>query len=79
VGVGLASGKTLDEVLASMDEVAEGVSTTKAARELGIRHGVELPIIEQMYRVLFEGVSPTEAISRLMEREPTRESPISID
>jgi glycerol-3-phosphate dehydrogenase (NAD(P)+) len=79
VGVGLASGKSLDEVLTSMDEVAEGVSTTRAARELGIRHGVELPIIEQMHRVLFEGVSPAEAIARLMEREPTHESPVPTD
>jgi len=74
VGVALATGASLDAVLAGMSEVAEGVPTTRAAVQLGRRYGVELPIIEQMHRVLFEGVSPTEAIVRLMERDPRRES-----
>jgi glycerol-3-phosphate dehydrogenase (NAD(P)+) len=70
VGVGLASGKSLDEVLAGMSEVAEGVDTTRAAIALAEKTGTEMPITEQMYKVLFEGKSPVEAIRDLMIREP---------
>ncbi len=73
VGVALAAGKSLDDVLALMNEVAEGIPTTKAARELGIRHGIEMPIVDQMHRVLFEEAPVPDAISRLLEREPTVE------
>jgi len=73
VGRELAKGRKLEEILASMSEVTEGVATTKAALTLGARLGVELPIVEQMHRVLFEGLSPIEAVATLMEREPTRE------
>lgn len=75
VGVALSQGMSLDEILGSMQEVAEGVPTTKAARNLGRIHGIDLPIVEQMFRVLFEGVSPGEAIVRLMERDPRHELP----
>lgn len=75
VGVGLASGKALDEVLAGMSEVAEGVDTTRAAIELAHRSGVEMPIAEQMHRVLFEGKSPVDAVRDLMVREPRMEHP----
>lgn len=73
VGRELARGRQLDEILAEMDEVAEGVPTTKAARELGLRLGVELPITSQMYEVLFAGKSPLEAVRDLMAREPKQE------
>jgi len=73
VGRELAKGRNLEEILASMSEVAEGVPTTKAAFALGSRLGVELPIIEQMQSVLFDGRSPMSAVGRLMEREPGRE------
>lgn len=75
VGEGLASGKSLDEVLAGMSEVAEGVDTTRAAVELAKRSGVEMPITEQMYKVLFEGTSPVDAVRDLMAREPRKEHP----
>lgn len=74
VGNALAKGISLDDILASMHEVAEGVETTKAARALGMTHSLELPITEQIHRVLFEEVPAREAIARLMEREPTYES-----
>ena len=73
VGVGLAAGRTLDDIVTGMTETAEGIATTRAARDLGIALGVELPILEQTYRVMFEGVSPLEALARLMEREPRHE------
>jgi glycerol-3-phosphate dehydrogenase (NAD(P)+) len=73
VGVGLAEGRALDVIVSEMAETAEGIATTRAARDLGRELGVELPIVEQMHRVLFEGASPLDAIARLMEREPRHE------
>ncbi|MDP9364273.1 MAG: NAD(P)-dependent glycerol-3-phosphate dehydrogenase, partial [Chloroflexota bacterium] len=69
VGQELAKGRSLAEVLAGMSQVAEGVTTTEAARELGRRAGVELPITEQMHAVLFEGKSPLAAVADLMRRD----------
>ncbi len=74
VGDQIAAGRTLEEVLASMVMVAEGVRTTKSAAELARRHDVEMPITEQMNEVLFEQKSPREAIRDLMLREPKRET-----
>jgi glycerol-3-phosphate dehydrogenase (NAD(P)+) len=68
VGIELARGRKLDEIVGSMRMVAEGVKTTDAARELARRFNVEMPITEQMYQMLYHGVSPREAIRRLMER-----------
>lgn len=73
VGQELATGRRLPEILAGMTQVAEGVATTEAARELGRRANVDLPITEQMYAVLFEGKPPLAAIAELMRREPKDE------
>lgn len=73
VGVGLASGRSLQDVLAGMSEVAEGVDTTRAAIALAHRSGVEMPIAEQMHEVLFRGKSPLDAVRDLMSREPRTE------
>jgi glycerol-3-phosphate dehydrogenase (NAD(P)+) len=68
VGVELGRGRPLDEVLAGMHMVAEGVRTTGAALALGQRHEVELPITSQMAAVLEGGVSPRQAVETLMGR-----------
>ncbi len=68
VGVELARGRKLDEITGSMKMVAEGIQTTAAAVELARRHSVEMPIAGQMYQILHFGVSPREAVQRLMER-----------
>jgi glycerol-3-phosphate dehydrogenase (NAD(P)+) len=68
VGVELARGRQLEEIVASMKMVAEGVKTTDAAVDLARRHQVELPIAEQMHQVLHAGASPRDAIHILMER-----------
>jgi glycerol-3-phosphate dehydrogenase (NAD(P)+) len=68
VGVELAGGRKLDEIVASMQMVAEGIKTTDAAIELARRFSVEMPITERMYEMLHFGVPPREAIQRLMER-----------
>jgi glycerol-3-phosphate dehydrogenase (NAD(P)+) len=68
VGLGLAEGRPLAQILAEMVMVAEGVRTTRSALELARRLDVEMPITEQMHAVLFEGKSPREALAALMER-----------
>ncbi len=68
VGVALAHGRRLDEIVSSMKMVAEGIKTTNAAVELSKRYGVEMPISDQMFQMLHLGISPREAIQRLMER-----------
>jgi glycerol-3-phosphate dehydrogenase (NAD(P)+) len=68
VGIGLAQGRALGEILASTRMVAEGVETTSAAVALARRHGIEMPIAEQMDLVLRHGKTPRSAIRDLMER-----------
>ena len=74
VGRELGRGRSLEEVLAGMEMVAEGVSTARAARTLARREGVEMPIVEQVAAVLFEGRRPADAIDALLARELKREN-----
>lgn len=69
VGSALARGKTLQEVVAEMDMVAEGVKTTRAVLDLAGRNGVEMPIAEHVGRVLYEDLDPKAAVLSLMTRE----------
>jgi glycerol-3-phosphate dehydrogenase (NAD(P)+) len=69
VGRGLAAGKTADEIQKELGQVAEGVRNAKSARELARRLGVDMPITETIYRVLYEGLPPKEAVSQIMMRE----------
>ncbi|GAO04412.1 NAD(P)H-dependent glycerol-3-phosphate dehydrogenase [Anaeromyxobacter sp. PSR-1] len=69
VGRGLAEGKTADAIQRELGQVAEGVRNARSARELAKRLGVEMPITEAIYRVLYEGLAPREAVTALMMRE----------
>jgi len=73
VGLALGAGGQLESVLAEMTAVAEGVRTTKAAHDLAAAHGVEMPIVDAVYSVLYEGVEPVEGLTRLMSRDPKPE------
>lgn len=68
VGMELAKGRPIAEIVASMKMVAEGVDTTAAALELGRRHSVSMPIASQMNRILLGESSPRAALRELMER-----------
>ena len=72
-GILLGSGKSLDEALSEVHMVVEGVQSCPAAYELSKKYGVEMPIIEKAYQVLFEGKNPKEAVLELMMREPKNE------
>ncbi|MBM7604438.1 glycerol-3-phosphate dehydrogenase (NAD(P)+) [Metabacillus crassostreae] len=69
----LGKGQNLDEVLANMGMVVEGVRTTKAAYQLAQKYEVKMPITEALYDVLFNNKAPKEAVDSLMARVKTHE------
>jgi glycerol-3-phosphate dehydrogenase (NAD(P)+) len=73
VGVRLGKGEKLETILCGMQAVAEGVRTARAALSLARRHGVEMPITQEINAVLFENKSCRKAVSDLMEREAKAE------
>jgi glycerol-3-phosphate dehydrogenase (NAD(P)+) len=77
LGLAIAQGRGLDEALAGIDGVVEGVGTARAARVLARRHGVEMPIAEELCAVLFEGKDPARSLLDLMRRPPKQEFPES--
>lgn len=68
VGIQIAQGKKLEQILEETQMVAEGVRNTRSVYRLALRLGVEMPIVEQMYLVLYEGKKPLEAVRDLMQR-----------
>ncbi|MEP7326168.1 MAG: NAD(P)H-dependent glycerol-3-phosphate dehydrogenase [Gemmatimonadota bacterium] len=68
LGLALAGGQSLAEYNSTHRSVAEGVNTARAAVKLGERHGVELPITEQVWAMLYEGKPPKQAVADLMDR-----------
>ena len=74
VGIELGKGRKLKEILDGMHMVAEGVKTTLSAYQLAEKLGVEAPIIEQMYLILYQEKDPEQAVSDLMQRDLKSES-----
>jgi len=68
LGTQLGQGRTLEEILSETREVAEGVKTSRSAHDLADKLGIEMPITQEMYRVLYERENPRSAIQRLMTR-----------
>lgn len=73
VGEQLGQGKSLDEIIAAMNMVAEGVKTSRAVVDLAAKRGVEMPIAEQVVAVLYNGTTPAEGLLSLMSRDPKQE------
>jgi glycerol-3-phosphate dehydrogenase (NAD(P)+) len=73
VGIRLGQGEPLEDILKSMNMVAEGVATTKAVVELSEKIGVEMPIASALYKILFQNSSPLEVMEDLLSRAPKRE------
>jgi glycerol-3-phosphate dehydrogenase (NAD(P)+) len=69
VGEALGRGQTIDEIVAAMNMVAEGVKSSKAVLDLSVRVGVEMPIAEQVVDVLYHGKQASEIVPALMQRE----------
>jgi glycerol-3-phosphate dehydrogenase (NAD(P)+) len=73
VGYRLGKGESLEKILSDMNAVAEGVKTAEAVHALASRHGVEMPIAEQVYGIVHDGLPPSEALRALMLRDPKPE------
>ncbi|KPK73402.1 MAG: hypothetical protein AMJ84_02185 [Acidithiobacillales bacterium SM23_46] len=74
VGLGLGQGKKLDAILAELGQEAEGVATARELYHIATRMKIDMPITEQVYRVLYEGLPPLAAVEALFGREPRPES-----
>jgi glycerol-3-phosphate dehydrogenase (NAD(P)+) len=69
VGMELGRGRSLEEILAGMNMVAEGVKTTLSTFQLAQKLQIEVPIVEQMYLILYQGKEARQAVTDLMLRE----------
>ncbi len=68
LGLALASGKSIEEAQEEIQQVVEGVLAAKAVKQVADRMSVEMPICQQIYRILYEGLAPREAVVALMGR-----------
>ncbi len=73
VGEELGRGRTVEEITADMNQVAEGIKTSRVMMDLGARYDVDLPISREVYGVLYEGRKATDAYSGLTRHEPGAE------
>ncbi len=69
MGLALAAGKTVAEAEAEIGQVVEGVKAAEAVHRVAASAGIEMPICHQVYRILYEGASPREAVGALMRRD----------
>lgn len=69
VGEQIGKGKKLKTIIKSMEQVAEGVDTTRSAKELAEKHKVETPITNEVYKILYEDKDPIKATTDLMTRD----------
>lgn len=67
-GLALAAGKGVDEALRAIGQVVEGYYGARSVRVVAARLGVDMPIVEQIYRVIYEGLAPEKAVAALMRR-----------
>jgi len=74
VGLALGRGQKLPEILAELGQEAEGVATARELYQLAMKLDVDMPITEQVYRVLYENLAPHAAVEALLRREPRQEN-----
>lgn len=73
IGREIGNGRKLADILGEMDQVAEGVMTTKSVLALAEKHGVDMPITSETFNILFNGKDPLKAVNNLMVRMPKDE------
>ena len=73
VGMQLAAGRTLDDVLGALGHVAEGVRCAQAVLAIAREHAIDMPITQAVCAVLFDGVAPRDAVSALLRRDAKAE------
>lgn len=76
MGLALAAGKSQEEAHREIDQVVEGVFAAREVRRLAAHHGIEMPIVDSIYQVLFEGVGARDVVASLLERERKAEMPL---
>ena len=69
LGERIAKGEKLEEIIKTTDSIIEGATTTEAVYELSKKYGVEMPIVEAAYNILYKNLKPTDALKKIMERE----------
>jgi glycerol-3-phosphate dehydrogenase (NAD(P)+) len=74
MGLALGRGQSREEAHKTIDQVVEGVDTAREIHKLGKQYGVELPISEQVYQVIYKGLDPRAAVHALLAREPKAET-----
>jgi len=73
LGLALGRGELLEDALAAIKQVVEGVQTAREVNELAVSRGVDMPITHEVYRILYEGEKPREAVQALLAREQKAE------
>lgn len=73
VGLKLGQGMTLEDILQDAKTVAEGVRTTRSVYDLSRKHKIEMPITQQVFRILYQEANPRDAVRELMSRDPREE------
>jgi len=73
-GLAIGQGKSVDEAMKEIGQAVEGYRNTREVNALAKRYGVEMPIVEQLFMVLYEGKAPLEAAQALLGRARTSES-----
>lgn len=79
LGLALARGAGVETALTEIGQAVEGVETARVIDRAAARAKVEMPICHQVYRVLFEGLEPLQAVGELMARDPKPEQPLALD
>jgi glycerol-3-phosphate dehydrogenase (NAD(P)+) len=69
LGVRLGKGEKLNDIMSSVKTVAEGVKTCRAARDLAKKYNIDMPVVDEVYQILYEGKDPKRAVKDLMARE----------
>jgi glycerol-3-phosphate dehydrogenase (NAD(P)+) len=73
LGLGIGRGHSIDQTVASIAQEIEGIPTTKTIYQLAQKHGIDMPITEQVYKVLYEDAKPKDAVNNLLSRQPKPE------
>lgn len=74
LGLALGRGQTLEQALAAIDQVVEGVQTAREVHDLALSQGVDMPITEQVFNVLYQGCTPKDAVHALLDRAQKAET-----
>jgi len=74
VGLALGQGRSLGDIVGELGQAVEGVASAREVYAVAREHGIEMPITEQVYQVLFEGRTPQAAVTALLRRDPKTES-----